>query len=96
MTRKQVQIFYTHEEILPRAHRAAMPEEYIPYEFVHHISKLDHVGLPPKEAFYSVLYKENVSDENYEHALLVFKNHAMRVVQRLSSYILKNRCFTIS
>ena len=26
-----------------------------PYEFVDHISKLDHVGFPPKEAFYSSL-----------------------------------------
>jgi hypothetical protein len=34
---------------------------------------LDHVGLPPKEAFNSSLYKENLADENYEHALLVFK-----------------------
>ena len=34
-----------------------------PYEFVDHISKLDYVGLPPKEAFYSSLYKENVSDD---------------------------------
>ena len=44
-----------------------------PYEFVDHTSKLNHVGLPPKEAFDSSLYKENVSDENYKHALLVFK-----------------------
>ena len=50
-----------------------MPENNYPYEFVDHISKLDHVGSPPKEAFYSSLYKDNVSDENYEHALLVFK-----------------------
>ena len=44
-----------------------------PYKFVYHISKLDHVGLPPKEAFYASLYQKNVSDKNYEHALLVFK-----------------------
>ena len=50
-----------------------MPENSYPYEFVDHISKLAHVGSPPKEAFYSSLYKDNVSDENYEHALLVFK-----------------------
>ena len=42
------------------------------YEFVDHISKLDHVGLPPKEAVYSSLTKDNVSDDDYEHALIVF------------------------
>ena len=30
-----------------------------PYEFVYDISKLDHVGLPPKEAVYSTLEKEH-------------------------------------
>ena len=29
-----------------------------PYKFVYHISKLDHVGLPPKEAFYASLYQK--------------------------------------
>ena len=33
---------------------------------------MDYVALPPKEAFYSSLYKEHVSAENYEHVLLVF------------------------
>ena len=49
-----------------------MPDNEYPYEFVDHISKMEHVGFPPKEAFYSSLYK-NVSDENYKHALLVLK-----------------------
>ena len=52
-----------------------------PYEFVDHISKLDHVGLPPKEAFYASMYKENVSDENYEHSLLVLKTMLFLLVR---------------
>ena len=56
-----------------RAYRTAMPEEYIPLLVRRpYKQKLDYVALPPKEAFYSVLYKEHVSDKNYEHALLVF------------------------
>ena len=50
-----------------------MPEEYRPpWVRRPHKQKLDYVALPPKEAFYSSLYKEHVSNENYEHALRVF------------------------
>ena len=49
-----------------------MPENIFPYEFIDHISKLDYVGLPLKEALYSSLDKENVSEDDYQHAQTVF------------------------
>ena len=33
---------------------------------------MDYVGLPPKEAFYSSLDNENVSEDDYQHAQTVF------------------------
>ena len=42
------------------------------YEFIDPISKLDFVGLPSKEAFYSSLDKDNVSAGDYQHAQTVF------------------------
>ena len=39
-----------------------------PYEDMDNWGKFDETTLPPKEAFYSNLNLENISDEDYEHA----------------------------
>ena len=43
-----------------------------PYNYVDSIEKLKETKLPPKEAFYSKLYDEEISDEDYQHALNVW------------------------
>ena len=45
---------------------------FYPYEWVDNIEKLDHVGLPPKSAFYSKLKQEDISDKDYKHAETVY------------------------
>ena len=45
---------------------------HYPYEWVDSIEKLDYVGLPPKEAFYSSLSQEGISDEDYSDAKDVY------------------------
>ena len=40
--------------------------------------KLKETQLPPKEAFYSRLNDEDISDENYEHAREVWKTFEMK------------------
>ena len=35
--------------------------------------KFDETTLPPKEAFYSILNLENISDEGYAHAQKVWE-----------------------
>ena len=39
-----------------------------PYEYMDTPEKLKETQLPPKEAFYSRLNDEGISDENYTHA----------------------------
>ena len=39
-----------------------------PYEYMNSLEKLKETQLPPKEAFYSRLNDEGISDENYAHA----------------------------
>ena len=39
-----------------------------PYEDMDNWRKIDETTLPPKEAFYSNLNLENISDEDYAHA----------------------------
>ena len=38
------------------------------YDYVDCMNKLDETSLPPKEAFYSKVTGEGVTDEDYRHA----------------------------
>ena len=44
-----------------------------PYYYVDCIKKLDETSLPPKEAFYSKLTGEVITDEDYHHAQTIWK-----------------------
>ena len=46
---------------------------YYPYEWVDDSDKLNHEGLPPKEAFYSTLTQQSITVEEYKHALNVYE-----------------------
>ena len=43
-----------------------------PYEYMDSWEKFDETTLPPKEAFYSNLNLEDISDEDYAHAQKVW------------------------
>ena len=49
-----------------------------PYEYMNSPEKLKETQLPPKEAFYSSLNDEGISDENYAHAREVWKTFEMK------------------
>ena len=38
-----------------------------PYDYVDIMKQLDETTLPPKEAFYSKLSGEGITDEDYQH-----------------------------
>ena len=44
-----------------------------PYDYVDCLKNLDEIRLPPKEAFYSKLTGEGITDEDYQHAHTVWK-----------------------
>ena len=44
-----------------------------PYDYVDCMNKLDETSLPPKDAFYSKLTGESITDEDYQHAQTVWK-----------------------
>ena len=45
-----------------------------PYDYIDCMKKLDETSLPPKEAFYSKLTGEGITDEEYRHAQTVWKD----------------------
>ena len=52
-----------------------------PYEYMESIEKLKETKLPPKEAFFSKLTGENVSQEDYEHAKRVWKTFGCKTLR---------------
>ena len=44
-----------------------------PYDYVDCLKKLDETCLPPKEEFYSKFTGEGITDEDYRHAHIVWK-----------------------
>ena len=44
-----------------------------PYDYMNGVSKMEEDTLPPKEAFYSKLTEEHISDEDYAHAQKVWE-----------------------
>ena len=52
-----------------------------PYEYMDSFEKLEETKLPPKEAFYSRLNDEDISDEDYAHAKKVWKTFNMKTLK---------------
>ena len=52
-----------------------------PYEYMNSFENLEETKLPPKEAFYSKLSDENISDKDYEHAKKVWETFKMKTLR---------------
>ena len=52
-----------------------------PYEYMNSLERFKENKLPPKEAFYSRLTGEGISNEDYEHAKKVWKVFGMKTLQ---------------
>ena len=61
-------------ELLPR-------KGVYPYDYMDTPEKLKETKLPPKEAFYSKLNDEGISDEDYTHAQRVWETFEMKTLE---------------
>ena len=52
-----------------------------PYEYMNSQERLKETKLPPKDAFYSRLNDEGISDEDYQHAQKVWKTFEMKTLK---------------
>ena len=52
-----------------------------PYEYMDSLERFEETKLPPKEAFYSNLKNEDISDEDYTHAKKVWDVFEMKYLQ---------------
>ena len=52
-----------------------------PYEYMDSLERLKETQLPPREAFYSRLNDEGISDKDYHHAKKVWKTFEMKTLK---------------
>ena len=60
-----------------------------PYDYVSSIDKLKETKLPSKEAFYSKLYDEDISEEDYQRAIQVWNTFNCQSLQDYHDLYLK-------
>ena len=61
-----------------------------PYDYVSSIEKLSETCLPPKEEFYSKLNDEDISDEDYQHAIKVWNTFGCKTLRDYHNLYLKS------
>ena len=62
---------------------------FYPYGYVTSINKLKETKLPSKEDFYSKHYDEEISDEDYQHAINIWKTFNCQTLQDYHDLYLK-------
>ena len=61
-----------------------------PYDYVSSLDKLSETCLPPKEEFYSQLYDEDISDDDYQHAIKVWNTFECKSIRDYHNLYLKS------
>ena len=61
-----------------------------PYDYVSSIDKLSETQLPPKDEFYSKLNDEDISDEDYQHAIKVWNKFGCKTIKDYHDLYLKS------
>lgn len=67
-----------------------------PYEYMDSLGRLVETELPPREAFYSSLYEEDVSKEDYQHAKQVWENFKISNLEEYTLLYLKTDVLLLS
>ena len=67
-----------------------------PYDYVSSIDKLKEKKLPSKDEFYSKLYDEHISDEDYQHAIQVWNTFNCQTLQDYHVLYLKSDVFLLA
>lgn len=61
------------KQISEKAFSLLLKKGFFPYEWFNSFELFDQTCLPPREAFYSSLTEQDISDEDYQHAQKVWE-----------------------
>ena len=67
-----------------------------PYDYVSSLEKLSETQLPPKEEFYSKLNDEEISDDDYQHAINVWNTFECKSIRDYHNLYLKSDVLLLS
>ena len=67
-----------------------------PYDYVSSLEKLSETQLPPKEEFYSKLNDEDISDDDYQHAIRVWDTFGCKSIRDYHDLYLKSDVLLLS
>ena len=67
-----------------------------PYDYVSSLDKLSETQLPPKEEFYSRLNDEDISDDDYKHAIRVWNTFDCKAIRDYHDLYLKSDVLLLS
>ena len=67
-----------------------------PYDYVSCLNKLSEMKLPPKEEFYSKLNDEDISDDDYQHAISVWNTFECKTIRDYHNLYLKSDVLLLS
>ena len=77
------QVFKSKTELLTR-------KGVYPYDYVSSLDKLSETCLPPKKEFYSQLYDEDISDDDYKRAIKVWNTFECKTIRDYHNLYLKS------
>ena len=67
-----------------------------PYDYVSSLEKLSETQLPPKEEFYSKLNDEDITDDDYQHAIHVWNTFECKTIRDYHNLYLKSDVLLLS
>ncbi|CAH3171729.1 unnamed protein product [Porites lobata] len=67
-----------------------------PYDYVSSFEKLSETQLPPKEEFFSKLNDEDISDDDYQHAINVWNTFKCKTIRDYHNLYLKSDVLLLS
>ena len=82
--------FHNTKEIMKENINLLTRKGVYPYDYVSSIEKLAETQLPPKDQFYSKLNDEEISDEDYNHALNVWQTFGCKTIRDYHDLYLKS------
>lgn len=68
---------FSYDKLL-KAYECPQTKGFFPYEWMDSLDKLTQTYLPPREAFYSTLKNQNISEEDYKYCLQVWSDNNMQ------------------
>ena len=88
--------FYNTKEIFSENVDQLTRKGVYPYDYVSSNEKLSETQLPPKEEFYSKLNDEDITDDDYQHAINVWNTFKCKTIRDYHDLYLKSDVLLLS